>query len=453
MRKKCGFIFAMSMIALSVTACGNDNEEANLNKSEEKTVIDINDTSQKAQIELWTYDIGQWGDAKYVDNVIKGFNNVYPDIKINVEYLDSQEADEKINDALLNNYAPDIIMGGPERVVSDWGASGYMVSLNELWDKETVSDIADNNLAVVSACQGIDGNYYEYPLCMYAHCMVINKEMFEAADAMKYIDENTRTWTTQNFENALVALKKYGIETPGIVYYGNKEGDEGTRALAMNLYNAQFTNGAHSEWTMDSEKGKKGITKLVELCDKGLLKDDSAIDVDEVLEEFANQKCAMSFHWNASDKMKMSSKIKFTPYAVAFPSENGKAQLAGGIKGFGIINSRNDEKIAAAKSFVKYVCDDKSQADESVRMSGFFPVKSSQSQIYAGTENESIMKEFEGFMPYLGDYYNVIPGWEEQREEWRKLFTRVLSGEDVEGCLEEYVAKCDEVTMTILKTY
>ncbi len=85
---------------------------------------------------------------------------------------------------------------GPERLVANWGAKGLMVALADLWTDEAKEAIYPS---VEAACKNNDGVYYEYPLCMTAHTMAINKDIFEAADAMQYIDEETRTWTTENF--------------------------------------------------------------------------------------------------------------------------------------------------------------------------------------------------------------------------------------------------------------
>lgn len=48
---------------------------------------------------------------------------------------------------------------------------------------------------------------------MTAHTMAINKDVFEAADAMQYIDEETRTWTTEDFKKAVQAVYDSGQET------------------------------------------------------------------------------------------------------------------------------------------------------------------------------------------------------------------------------------------------
>ena len=90
----------------------------------------------------------------------------------------------------------------------------------------------------------------------------------------------------------------------------------------------------------------------------------------------------------------------------------------------------SDEKAAAAKEFVKFVCDDAAQGPKSVYATGFFPVRSSFGDVYAGTEKAE-NADFAVFMPYLGDYYNVTGGWATQRTEWWNLLQRVFAGGDI----------------------
>ena len=70
------------------------------------------------------------------------------------------------------------------------------------------------------------------------------------------------------------------------------------------------------------------------------------------------------------------------------------------------------------------------QGPQSVYATGFFPVRASFGDIYAGTEKAE-NGEFAVFMPYLGDYYNVTGVWALQRTEWWNLLQRVFAGGDV----------------------
>ena len=135
--------------------------------------------------------------------------------------------------------APDIVLEGPERLVANWGARGLMADLSDLWTVEAKEAIYDS---VESACQNNDGVFYEYPLCMTAHTMAINKDIFEQAGALQYIDEETRTWTAEDFQKAVKAVYDFGQENVGAVYCSGQGGDQGTRALVNNLFGGTFTN-------------------------------------------------------------------------------------------------------------------------------------------------------------------------------------------------------------------
>ena len=121
-----------------------------------------------------------------------------------------------------------------------------MVDLADLWTDDAKAAIYDS---VENACQSNDGVFYEYPLCMTAHTMAINRDVFEAADALQYLDEENRTWTTDNFVKAVQAVYDSGQTNVGAVYCSGQGGDQGTRALVNNLYSGTFTNPEHTEYT------------------------------------------------------------------------------------------------------------------------------------------------------------------------------------------------------------
>ena len=395
--------------------------------------------AEETEITLWTYPIGSWVDDATVQGIIANFNAVHPEIKVTVQYLDYTSGDDQVTSAIEAGTTPDIIMEGPERLVTNWGAAGKMLELSDLWTEEALADIGATSEAVVAACVGADGNYYEYPLCMTTHTMTINYNYFEQAGALQYIDEETHTWTTENFVKACEALAEAGF-IPGVVYCGGQGGDQGTRALAMNLYSAQFTNPEHTAYVMDSEEGVKGLQQLVDMVNAGSLTADPAIVAADEIALFCNGTIAMSFCWNASAAV--SNKASFADgvvsFPMAFPSDDGIAELCGGIWGFGLFNNGDDAKVAAAKEFIKFVCDDAEQGPKSVYATGFFPVRQSFGDVYAGTEKAE-NADFAIFMPYLGDYYNVTAGWNVQRTEWWNMLQRIFAGGDVATEVGVYV--------------
>ena len=212
-----------------------------------------------ASITLWTYPIGNWGDSATVDGLIASFNEKYPNIAVTVEYLDYTNGDDQINTAIEGGQAPDLVMEGPERLVANWGSRGLMVDLSDLFATEAGGEIYES---VDAACKSSDGKYYEYPLCMVAHCMAINRNVFEAADALQYLDEENHTWTTEGFLKAVQAVYDSGQENVGAIYCSGQGGDQGTRAIINNMYSSTFTNAEHTAYTADTPENIKAIHLL-----------------------------------------------------------------------------------------------------------------------------------------------------------------------------------------------
>lgn len=441
MKKALALVMAGAM-ALSMVACGGGSTSTSTATSGSTAASTGTSTASgtATEITLWTYPIGSWQKEETVNGFIAEFNKQYPDIKVNVEYLDYTNGDDKVTTAIEAKNTPDIIFEGPERLVSNWGAKGLMVDLSDLWTEEATADISQTSEAVVNACKGADGKYYEYPMCMTAHNMAINYELFEETGALQYIDQETRTWTTDNFVKALETLRDSGkVMTPAIVYCGGQGGDQGTRALVNNLYSGTYTNADHTAYTANSAENVKALELLQKLNSEKALTFDPAMQASDELQMFANGTAAMTFCWNASNEATYAEQVTFTPYAMNFPTDDGKVELCGGIWGFGIFNNGDEAKIEAAKTFIKFICDDATQGPASVQATGFFPVRASFGNVYAGTENEERMATFQTFLPNMGDYYNVIGGWTEQRTAWWNMLQEVGNGSDVQAAADKFV--------------
>ena len=386
-------------------------------------------------ITLWTYPVGQWGNADSVQVLIDKFNEVYPDIHVTVELLDYANGDDQVNTAIEGGQAPDIIFEGPERLVANWGAKGLMVDLADLWAADTAGDIYP---AIESACHNAEGAYYEFPVCMTAHTMAINYDMFKAADALQYLNEETRTWTTEGFINAVKALYANGQDPVGAVYCGGQGGDQGTRALVNNLYGGTFTNAEHTAYTADSEENVKALELLQSL--DGINIDPSIVGGDEI-QLFCNETLGMAFCWNSAQEINNRDKADFEIFPMAFPSD-GDPKLQGGIWGFGLFDNGDEAKIDAAKKFVTFITSDDAVYQQAVETSGFFPVRPLEN-VYAGTDIADVMSEYSIFMPYMGDYYQVTSGWATARTEWWNMLQRIGAGGDVAEEVAVFVANAN----------
>ena len=440
-------------MGLSLMACGSSESTDNsgsTNTTKEETQAGTA-TEEKAEstdataITLWTYPVGRWGDSEAVESLISDFNGQYPDIDVTVEYLDYTNGDDQVNTAIEGGQAPDMVLEGPERLVANWGAKGLMVDLSDLFETTEGQEIYDQ---VDAACKADNGAYYEYPLCMVAHCMGVNKAMFEEADALQYLDLENHTWTTDNFFKAVQALYDNGQKNVGAVYCTSQGGDQGTRALINNLYSGTFTDAEHSQYTGNSPENVKALQAIAD--QDGLNFDASLAGGDEV-NLFRQGQLAVSFCWNAAQQNstdagneagKTNDGAEIIP--MLFPSDDGKTELCGGIWGFGVFDNGDTAKIDASKKFISFICNDATQAPKSVKASGFFPVRASITGVYDGEEIADTMDMFNTyFMPSMGDYYQVAAGWTNARTEWWNMLQRVGTGGDVKTELDTFTANAN----------
>ena len=395
-----------------------------------------------ASIKLWTYPIGGWGKDETVQELIASFNAKYPDIKVAVEYLDYTNGDDQVNTAIEGGSAPDLIMEGPERLVANWGAKGVMAPLNDLWTDDAKKDIY---ASVESACHNEKGDYYEYPLCMTAHCMAVNMTKVKEVGADKYIDADKHTWSTEGFLNTVDALYKGGYENVAAIYCSGQGGDQGTRAIINNMYGGTFTDAAHTKYTADSAENIKAIQTLYDA--KGVNFDPS-INGGEEITLFRNGTLQMAFCWNIAQQLNADNndagltndgdEILF----MAFPSEKATdTKLCGGIWGFGVFDNKDANKIEASKLFIKYMADSAEGTPDAVLSSTYFPVRDTvEGKDLTGLYGDvQTMSDYSTLMQYLGDYYQVTPGWAEARTAWWNMLQQVGSGADVQTAVDEFV--------------
>ena len=81
------------------------------------------------------------------------------------------------------------------------------------------------------------------------------------------------------------------------------------------------------------------------------------------------------------------------------------------------------------------MANDETQAAESVKASSYWPVKDL-GNIYEG---DDLMTEYSAFIPYMGDYYQVVGGWAEARTAWWNMLQQIGSGTDVTEAVNEFV--------------
>ena len=432
MKKILALALAAAM-SLSLVACGGGKTEAPAPEAStpapEASTPAPAPEAETVELTLATYPIGKWSDETTVNGLIADFNAKYPNVKVTVQYLDYTNGDDTVNTAIEAGTAPDIIFEGPERLVANWGAKGYLVDLKDMVNPATYE-------SVIGSCTSADGSVYELPLCMTAHCMAINKDLFEAAGAMQYIDQEKRTWTTENFLKAVDAVYAYGHENVGVIYCGGQGGDQGTRALVTNMYGGTYANAEHTEYTANCAENVKALETIV--AQKGINFDPAIVASDEI-QLFVNGTLAMAFCWNVAQETNNAEMLGFDAFPLCFPTESGDPKLQGGIWGFGIFNNGDEAKIAAAKDFVAFMTGDDAQYAKAVEATSYWPTR----EVAGMYDGNDMMTEYGIMVPYMGDYYQITKGWTTARTEWWNALQRIGAGGDVQTELDTFVANAN----------
>ena len=442
-KKPLALLLAAGM-TLGLAACGNGSQGNS--ESPAPGGETGGSSSGTVELNLWSFNVGGFAEASNWEPIIAAFNEQNPNIKITVTPINYQDGDQKLTSAITAGTGPDIIFEGPERIVGNYAREGLMVDLSDLWETGG-SDIAEG----ISSVSQLDGTYYMYPLSVAAHCMAINYDVFEAAGALQYIDEETRTWTTDNFVKAMEAVRDaaaagtVNVATPGIIYCGAQGGDQGTRALVNNLYSDYYVNEDGTSYLANSENNVKALKLLQDMVNNGSMSANASFAAADELQAFANQTCAVSFCWNYSNYTQYAEQTQFNPFAMAFPSDDGKPELEmAGPYGFGVFNNKDEAKIEAAKKFVQFVCDDQTTGIEAVKTTGFFPVHADWGDVYAGDADAETRAPFALMSDYLGRYYNLTGGWTEQRGYWWPMLAEIMTtGADVQTAADNFVQQAN----------
>ena len=271
---------------------------------------------------------------------------------------------------------------------------------------------------------------------MTAHCMAINKTVFEAAGAMQYVDAENHTWTTDNFLKAVQA-----------VYDSGKTDVARSTAAARAATRAP----APSSTTCTAAPSPMQPTPSTPLIlpktssnrgpvQPGRHQFDASINGGEEITLFRNGTLQMAFCWNIAQQTNADNSAAGTTNSgddilfMAFPTESGDPALCGGIWGFGVFDNGDENKIAASKTFINFMANSDETA-KAVKTSTYFSVKNSLSDLY---KDDEVMNEYQKLMPYLGDYYQVTPGWAEARTAWWNMLQQVGQGTDVTTAVTEF---------------
>ena len=438
MKKILAMLLALVMV-LSLAACSVEKAPAETNAPATQPVANDNTPATEAgpapvEISLWTFPVGKWGDEETVNGWVKAFQDKYPHITVTVEYLDYQSGDDKLNTAIEGGQAPNLIFEGPERLIATYAAKGLLLDISDQLTTDAGSQLYSS---IVNTCS-IDGKLYAYPISQTAHCMAINYDMFEAAGALQYINEETHTWNSvEDFFKAVQAVYDNGQENVLAIYCGGQGGDQGTRHMISNVAGGTaWSNPEHTKFTVANEANAEALARLY--AQDGVVFDASIVGGDEYL-LFLQGQLGMATCWNATlhaNSQEMIDANDWTLFPMAFPADDTPI-LAGGFYCLGIFDNADDAKDEAAKLFIEFIGSDEVYK-EAVLAAGQWATRDI-GNIYEGDE---LMTTYGLFAPMFGDYYQITTNWATFRTEMWNALQRIGAGD---GSVDSILAELQTV--------
>ena len=416
--KKFLRLFLTSAAVLSLAACGSSSSSSS--GSTEESSSDVTEITWWA-FPVFTQENADDGVGTYEASIIEAFEKANPDIKVKLETIDFTSGPEKITTAIEAGTAPDVLFDAPGRIIT-YGKNGKLADLNDLFTDEFVADVNNDNL--IQASKAGD-TAYMYPISSAPFYMALNKAMLEDAGVLDLVKDG---WTTDDFEKVIKALKDKGYN-PGSLFSNGQGGDQGTRAFLANLYSGSVTDAEVTKYTTDQPNFVKALEKAAGWIKDGYMMNGSQYNGGDDIQNFANGQTSYTILRAPSQngiQAQLLEASKVEVVEVPFPSDDGKADLEYLVNGFAVFNNGDEAKVAAAKKFIQFICDDEEWGPKNVVRTGAFPVRSSYGKLYDTERMETIS----AWTEYYSPYYNTIDGFAEMRALWFPMLQAVSNGEE-----------------------
>jgi len=199
MRRTFAGIAGTAALALTLAACGGGTSEDAADTSNDQAAADP--TAVEGELTWWdTSD--PTNEAPAFKELIKQFNEEYPNVKINYESVPFAEAQNKFKTAAASGSGAPDILRAEVAWVPEFASLGYLYAL----DGTPLLEEQDDFLPTPMSSNVFDGKTYGVPQVTDTLALMYNKKLFEEAG----IDAAPTTW--DEVSDAAAKLKKVGAD-------------------------------------------------------------------------------------------------------------------------------------------------------------------------------------------------------------------------------------------------
>ena len=346
----------------------------------------------------------------YEDKVIAEFEALYPNIKVNHQVIPWQDGAAKFNIAIASGAAPDVVWTDEQQLL-DWANRGLLLDFEDLLTKE---EKADYDEFTFKKCI-MNEKVVILPWYRGAACMAVNYDIAVEAGAVDLLPQNPlRTWTIEEFETYLRAIKPYCDEKGYIVACVPAIGAEHHTWMLMMQWGAEVFSKDLSKCTLNSPEGVKAMEWFLHLRDEGLQPPHPENEPGDTELYYAYMDGKVGMYFCAGSNLAYPSVTGLNSYLTTKPGPLPEPRTWVSMCGVVAFDNGNAEKAKASKLFAKFFADKQEELFEL----GLFPVK------------KSVKFEWDNHnMQYLNDvtdYGYDFPTASPHYREARKLFSAEL---------------------------
>lgn len=208
MKKRMLSLITVSLLSLSLTACGGNGGQGAENTEDTKTVEQSDDT-QKEESGKTTLTYITWNENQrdQIQATIDGFNQIYPDIEIDLQITPWGEYWTKLEASATSGNMADIITMHTN-VIAKYVNGDKLAELEDLKEYDETFDYA-NYPEGVTKLYTFNDTHYGVPKDKDCVVLVYNKEIFDNAG----VAYPTADWKWADLEEAAKQLtdKEKGI--------------------------------------------------------------------------------------------------------------------------------------------------------------------------------------------------------------------------------------------------
>lgn len=391
--RRYGAAAVAAVATLSLASCGFGGSGGDSGGGDDASTLDLLVPSYSDATK------GLWED------VIDGFTEKNPDIKVNLEVQSWDNLEKVISTKVQAGEAPDIYNGGP---FAGFVEDELLYPVEEVVSDDVYSDFQDSFLANAE----VDGTAYALPMIASARALFVNNDLLSQAGV-----EAPTDW-----DSLLDAATKVSGLGGGVAGYGMPLGSEEAQAeAAVWLWGGGGSFGDASEITIDTPENLVGAEQIKKMIDAGATQaDPGSTQRSPLMDIFIQGKIGMQVGLPPTVGQIAENNPELDYSIVPIPTKDGSPFTLGVMDQLMAFENDGDNQEAITK-FLDYFYSPEVYVPW-VQAEGFLPVTKSGAEELSG---EEALKPFLDVLPDAQFYPSTNPKWSAADGAFKSLFGQI----------------------------